>query len=63
MIECVNRQQRIVIDDEGNRGVILGFYDADGDDCEPQEAVSCVAECAGSFYAINLQDYENVFSN
>lgn len=63
VIECVHRERRIVIDDKGNRGVILSFYDTDGEDCDPQEAVTCVAECAGKFYAIDLRDYENVSSN
>ena len=63
MIECVNRARRIVIDDNGNCGVITHFFDGDGEDCEPQDAVSCVAECDGKHYAIDLKEYENVFSN
>lgn len=63
MIECVHRECRIVIDDNGNQGVILNFFDADGDDCEPEEAVACVAECAGKFWAINLREYENAINN
>lgn len=63
MIECVNRARRIVIDEKGNRGVITHFFDENGDDCEPQDAVSCVAECDGKHYAIDLREYENVLSN
>lgn len=63
VIECIHRNLRIVIDDNGNQGTILSYYNTDGDDCEPGDAVACVAECAGKFYAINLKDYEDVFSN
>lgn len=63
MIECVNRKHRLVIDDKGNLGVITHFMDENGDDCEPEMAVSCVAECAGKFYAIDLTEYENALSN
>lgn len=63
MIECVNRKHRLVIDDKGNQGFITHFMDENGDDCEPEMAVVCVAECAGLFYTINLQEYENVWDN
>ena len=63
MSEGVHRERRIVIDDKGNQGVILSFYDTDGYECEPEEAVACVAECAGKFWAIDLREYENVSSN
>lgn len=57
-IDVVNRKLRIVIDSQYNRGVITHFFDASGEECEPENAVSCVAECAGRHYAINLNEYE-----
>jgi hypothetical protein len=62
-IVAINRKNRIVVDSDGNRGHISEFFDKYGDDCEPEDAVSCAAECAGVWYALDLSEFENVFSS
>ena len=61
-IAVINRRSRVVVDDGGNRGIITHFFDEDGAECGPGEAVSCVAECNGKYHAIDLREFEDVFS-
>jgi hypothetical protein len=62
-VYAVNRRHAIAITDEGDRLPIVNWLDSDGDECEPQNAVACVAEYGDKFLAINLMEFENVFSN
>lgn len=63
MIEYLNRKLRMVVDEKNNQGTITHFFGCDGEDCEPEDAITCVAECDGKHYAIVLSDYESASSN
>ena len=60
---AVNRQQAIAITYDGGRIPIVNWMDADGDECEPSDAVTCVAEHGDDFIVIDLTEFEDVFGN
>jgi hypothetical protein len=62
-ITAVNLGQRLVIDNLGNIGKITHWFERGGEECEPDDAITCVAECDGWFYAIDLDGFETTKSN
>jgi hypothetical protein len=62
-IYAVNRRHAIAVTDDGDRLPIVNWLDADGDECEPQDAVACVAEYGEKYLTIDLRRFENVFGN
>lgn len=62
-IEAVNISMGMVIDANGCCGVITHFFDADGEECAARDAVSCVAECDGRLFVIDLRECEPISTN
>lgn len=46
-VEMINLDTRTVMMSDGAVLEIVDFFDDDGDECEPRDATSCVAEKAG----------------
>lgn len=53
-ITAVNRERRIAVDRNNDFWTITHFFDPEGDECEPAEAVSCVIERGSEFSVIDL---------
>ena len=62
-VEAVNRHKAIAITRSGTRLPIVHWIGRDGDGCEPDDAVSCVAEYGDKFITINLWWFQPVFGN
>lgn len=57
-IEAVNRAQAIALLSDGTTLPVTNWFDSWGDECEPQEAVSCVAGQEGSdWWSIDLSQF------
>lgn len=59
MPAAINLTERLYVDDDGSLYPITNLFDADGDECEPEDAVSAVAGDGGCWFAINLSEFEN----
>lgn len=57
-IAMIDHDERVVMFDDGRSLPITHYFDAFGDDCEPDDAVSCVAGAEGKgWYTIDLRCY------
>jgi hypothetical protein len=63
IVDVINRRQAIAIKDDGARLPITHWFDNDGDECQPNEAVSCVAEYGDRFVTIDLRDFYTFAGN
>jgi hypothetical protein len=55
--EAVNLAQRLFIDSEGHTYPVVTMFNADGDGCEPGEAVSAVAGTEGRWFCLDLSEF------
>ena len=58
MESAVNVQQRLYLDTNGETYPITNFFDQDGDECSPDEAVTAVAGRDDCWFSIVLADFE-----
>lgn len=58
MVEAINRAQALYCDADGFVHPITNWYDADGDECGPDDAVFCMAGTEGRWYSIDLTEFE-----
>lgn len=57
-IALIDHDKRILVFDDGASLPITHYFDIEGDDCEPDDAVSCVAGADGQgWYTIDLRHY------
>jgi hypothetical protein len=61
-IEALNRDLRIILLDDGKTYPITNWFDAKGDDCDPDEAEFAVAgpDSSGKWYTIELGAYSHL---
>lgn len=61
-IAAINRAKRIAVLENGETIPITNFFEAGGDECDPSDAVTCVAgPCSnGKWYSIDLREYERM---
>ena len=61
-IAAINRAKRIAVLESGETIPITNFFEAGGDECDPSDAVTCVAgPCSnGKWYSIDLKQYERM---
>jgi len=60
-VEAINRTTRIAVLNDGELISITGWY-LDGEDCDPQDAVSCsCGPCSrGKWYVVDLSEMDGV---
>lgn len=58
-VEAVNRSHAVAILDTGEELAVTNWFDADGDECQPGNAVVAVAgpDKEGRWYAIDLSEF------
>ena len=61
-VACVNCEKRVAITEDGQELPVTNLFDSDGDECEPDEAVACVAgpDKDGLWLSIDLTVMEKV---
>ena len=57
MAEAINVAQRLFMADDGALFPITNWFDPDGNECEPEDAVTAVAGEGGCWFALNLGDF------
>lgn len=60
IVQAINRTQRSALLDTGEIVEITAFFDSDGDDCAPDDAISCIARAGDNWLAIDLADFDAV---
>lgn len=62
MIEAINLTDGLFITEDGEELEIVSAFDDDGDDCELEDAVACVAgpDSDGNWWTIDLTEFETV---
>jgi hypothetical protein len=58
-VSVINIAQRLYVDEDGMTFPITNWIDASGEECEPENAIVCVAGHEGRWYSINLADFED----
>lgn len=58
-VMMVNRSDRIALLEDNTVLTITDFLDADGDKCDAEDAVSCVAQGLDVWWFIDLTEFEN----
>lgn len=61
-VDAFNRALGVILLNDGKTYPITNWFDADGDDCEPDEAEFAVAgpDSDGKWYTIELGQYEHL---
>lgn len=61
-VQAVSRARGVAVLDNGERLPITNWFDFDGDECDPDDAVSVVAgpDRDGFWYAIDLFEFEPI---
>jgi hypothetical protein len=59
MSEAINRSASIYLADDGGAYPITNWF-ADGDECEPDFATSCVAGSGDTWFSIDLSQFEGI---
>lgn len=61
-VEAVSRAGAVAVLDNGERLPITNWFDLDGDECEPDDAISVVAgpDRNGFWYAIDLEQFQPI---
>jgi hypothetical protein len=62
-VEAVNRRRAIAVTRDGTRAPIIKWFGADGYECEPDEAVVCVAEYGDKFITVDLRKFYKFAGN
>ncbi len=58
---AVSRAHGVVIADDGQAYPVTNWFDEDGEECEPGEALACVSQGPeGGFFAIDLTQFEEL---
>ncbi len=56
-LHAINVLTRVAILEDGEIGRSISFHDADGEDCDAQDAIFCVAKFGAGFVPICLADF------
>lgn len=62
-IVSVNLECGLVINANGESGLITNYFNDIGEECGHENAILCVAECSGAWHVVDLRQFEPVFSN
>ena len=54
---ALNLEERLYRDENGLEYPVANWMDFNGRECEPEEAVVCVAGCEGRWFALKLIDF------
>jgi hypothetical protein len=57
MTTAINIGRRQYLADDGEIYPIVAWFDGDGDDCEPEDAVSAVAGIEGRWWPLRISDF------
>lgn len=57
MFEAINLARKSFLDSDGFEHPITHMFDADGNECEPCDAVSAVAGTEGRWYCLDLSEF------
>lgn len=57
MAEMINMAQRLYMADDGALFPVTNWFDRDGDECEPEDAVTAVAGEGGCWFALDLATF------
>lgn len=57
---AINWSTKEFMDDHGRIFPITNFIDVDGDECDPEDAVCCVAGAEDCWYSIDLREWRNI---
>lgn len=60
LIEAVNFHENIAITEDGRTLVIEDWFDDEGDICDSEMAVACIATDGDVWYVIELDDFDYV---
>lgn len=55
--EAINLGQRLFMDGDGFIHPVVCLFDADGEECGPDRAVSAVAGSEGRWYCLDLSEF------
>jgi len=56
-LEAINVERRLFCDQAGDVFPIISWFDGDGDECDPEEAVAAVAGTEGRWYCLDLSEF------
>lgn len=56
-VSAVNLGSRLAALESGDIVEITNLFDSDGNDCDPDDAITAVAEFAGRWIVIDLRDF------
>ncbi len=56
-IVAVNLGERQCLSERGDMIPLTNFFDSEGDECEPEEAVMAVAGRNNTWFAVDLRDF------
>lgn len=61
-VSCVNRHKNLAITEDGQSLPVAHYFDADGEDCDFDDAVTCVAgpDKDGLWLTIDFREMERV---
>jgi hypothetical protein len=57
-VEAINRAGRIALISDGRCVPATNWFDITGEECEPEDAVSCVAGEGDDWFSVLLSEYE-----
>lgn len=57
MIDAINIGRGQYLADDGEIYPIVSWFDVDGDDCDPADAVAAVAGTEGRWWAVDLREF------
>lgn len=60
MTDAINIGRREYLADDGEIYPVAAWFDSDGDDCAPEDAVCAVAGAEGRWWAIDLSEFDGV---
>lgn len=60
MTAALNITARLYLDSDGRAYPVTNWFDADGDECAPEEAVAAVAGEGDRWFSFAISDFEGV---
>ena len=54
---ALNTEARLYRDEHGLEYPVTHWFDGNGADCDPDEAVTAVAGCEGRWFSLTLKDF------
>lgn len=57
---AINWDLRLYMDEHGDVFPITNWIDEDGDECEPADAITCVAGAEDCWYSIDLREWRDI---